>query len=129
MEVISVLELGPLDEFSSASEEDRRLIPFKKVLQICSCLRELGNDNFSRQNFREASHNYRKAIYVMEKRNIENDEEEAKQSGILLKLYLNMSQISLKQSKPKKCIYYCKLALTIEKDNVKAVFRYGKVNI
>ena len=118
-----------MDEFSTASEEDRRLIPFKKILQISSCLRELGNDNFSRHNFREASHNYRKAIYILEKKSVENEEEEAKHSGILLKLYLNMSQVSLKQSKPKKSIYYCKLALAIEKDNVKAIFRYGKVSI
>lgn len=93
VEVISVLELGPLDEFSSASEEDRRLIPFKKILQISSCLRELGNDNFSRQNFRESSHNYRKAIYILEKKSVENEEEDVKHSGILLKLYLNMSQV------------------------------------
>jgi hypothetical protein len=41
--------------------------------------------------------------------------------------FVGMSQVSSKQSKPKKCIYYCKLALLIEKDNIKAIFRYGKV--
>ena len=64
----------------------------------------------------------------MEKKPAENEEQDEKQKGILLKLYLNMSQISLKQSKPKKCIYYCKLALQIEETNVKDIFRYGKVN-
>ena len=36
-----------------------------------------------------------------------------------------MSQICLKQLKPKKTIFYCKEALQMEPENVKALFRYG----
>ena len=43
----------------------------------------------------------------------------------MLKLNLNMSQICLKQQKPKKTIFYCKEVLATEPDNVKALFRYG----
>ena len=38
-----------------------------------------------------------------------------------------MSQISKKLVKPKKTIYYCKLALDIEPNNIKALYRYGHV--
>jgi hypothetical protein len=63
----------------------------------------------------------------MENKSTQNEEEEKKLNGILLKLYLNMSQVALKQTKPKKSIYYCKLALNIDKNNTKANFRYGQV--
>lgn len=63
----------------------------------------------------------------MENKSAADEEEDKKLNGILLKLYLNMSQVSLKQSRPKTCIYYCKAALLIDKDNTKALFRYGRV--
>lgn len=40
-----------------------------------------------------------------------------------------MSAVCLKQAKPKKCIYYCKLALDFEPQNIKSLFRYGQVNL
>ena len=61
----------------------------------------------------------------MENKSAKNEEEDKRLSGILMKLYLNMSQVSFKQQKPKKCIYYCKLALNYDKNNTKAYLRYG----
>lgn len=118
------------------------------MLKICNCLRDvlgveinrkriqflrsssnikLGNDNYKRNDFKEASKKYRKAIYLLENTHITNDDEETKWKGAMLKLYLNMSQTSLKQIKPKKAIFFCKLVLGIDADNVKALFRYGVV--
>lgn len=78
-------------------------------------------------NYREASKKYRKAIYLLENTNIKTDEEEAKVKAVSLKVYLNMSQICLKQAKPKKAIFYCKSALELDPGNIKATFRYGQV--
>lgn len=61
----------------------------------------------------------------MDNVNVGNDEEEKRWKTTMLKLYLNLSQICLKQTKPKKTIFYCKLALDLDPENVKATFRYG----
>jgi hypothetical protein len=88
---------------------------------------KLGNDNYRREQYNEASKKYRKAIYLLENINISVDEEEALWKHVMLKLYMNMSQISLKQAKPKKTIFYCKMVLDIDPNNIKALYRYGKV--
>ncbi len=58
-----------------------------------------------------------------------NEEEETKWKAVMLKLFLNMSQICVKQIKPKKTIFYCKQALDIDPNNIKALFRYGLVSV
>ena len=64
---------------------------------------------------------------MLDNTSVNTEEDEIKWKGVMLKLYLNMSQVCLKQVKPKKTIYYCKLALDIDAQNVKALFRYGQV--
>ena len=78
-------------------------------------------------DYREAYKKYRKAIYLLDNTPVNSDEDDDKMNHVKLKLYLNISQICLKQTKPKKTIFYCKLALDIDQSNVKALFRYGKV--
>lgn len=80
-------------------------------------------------NFKEASKKYRKAIYLLDNTSVATDQEEEKWKAVMLKLYLNMSQVCLKQIKPKKTIYYCKLVLDLDTQNPKALYRYGKVFI
>lgn len=100
---------------------------FKKLIITNSNILKLGNDNYKRNNFKEASKKYRKAIYLLENTRLTEEEEEKKWKSVMLKLYLNMSQVSLKQVKPKKAIFFCKLALDFDPKNVKALFRYGVV--
>jgi hypothetical protein len=64
---------------------------------------------------------------LLENTRLTEEEEEKKWKSVMLKLYLNMSQVSLKQVKPKKAIFFCKLALDFDPKNVKALFRYGVV--
>lgn len=78
-------------------------------------------------NYKESSKKYRKAIYLLDNTSLQNEQEEVRWKGVMLKLYLNMSQVCLKQTKPKKTIYYCKLVLDLEPQNPKAIYRYGKV--
>ncbi len=79
-----------------------------------------------RKLYKEASKKYRKSIYLLENTNIKDEAEEARWKAVMLKLNLNMSAVCLKQSKPKKCIFYCKQTLDLDKDNVKSLFRYGQ---
>lgn len=125
IEVISFIEANAYDSYELSSYEQRKKLTLDQILQICNCLRELGNDSFQRKNYREASKKYRKSIYLLDNVSVQNDEEEKRWKSTMLKLYLNMSQICLNQTKPKKSIYYCKLALDMDPQNVKALFRYG----
>lgn len=126
IEVISFIEANAYDSYELSSEEQRKKLNLAQILQICNCLRELGNDNYGRKLYKEASKKYRKSIYLLDNTNVKDEEEEARWKSVMLKLYLNMSAVCLKQSKPKKCIYYCKLALDFEPNNVKSLFRYGQ---
>jgi tetratricopeptide (TPR) repeat protein len=76
-------------------------------------------------NYREASKKYRKAIYLLDNTTVKTDAEENEWKRVMLKLNLNMSQVCLKQQKPKKTIFYCKEVLYLDPENVKALFRYG----
>jgi FKBP-type peptidyl-prolyl cis-trans isomerase len=125
VEVVSFIEASAYDEYENKSAEQRKKLTLDQILLICNCLRELGNDNYRRMNFKEASKKYRKAIYLLDNTPVNTEEEDAEFKRIMLKLVLNMSQICLKQQKPKKTIYYCKQALEFDPNNVKALFRYG----
>ncbi|CAF0907657.1 unnamed protein product [Brachionus calyciflorus] len=126
IEVISFVEANAYDQYETASDEQREKVNLEQMLKICNCLRELGNDNYKRMNYKEAAKKYRKAIYLLENTNLKTEEEEKRWQGVMLKLYLNMSQVCLKRAKPKKTIYYCKLALDQDAQNAKAIYRYGK---
>lgn len=126
VQIEAVHEVTAYDEFQVASVEERLKFSFEKIMLIVNCLRQLGNDFYERKMYRDACSKYRKAIYLLDNRSSKNEYEDKETQRVSLKLYLNMSQVSLKQNKPKKCIYYCKLVLDIESNNVKALFRYGK---
>ena len=102
---------------------------FWKTFSIYNWQIKLGNDNYARKLYREASKNYRKSIYLLDNTSVKDEAEEARWKAVMLKLYLNMSAVCLKQSKPKKCIFYCKLALDFEPNNVKSLFRYGQASL
>lgn len=125
--MLSFIEANVYEKYEQSSEEQRAAVPFKQIVRIANCLRELGNDHYKREEIKEASKKYRKAIYLLESTSVNSDEDEERWKEVLLKLYLNMSQICVKQSKPKKTIYYCKESLNIDPNNAKALFRYGHV--
>lgn len=126
IEVISFIEANAFDSYELTSDDQRKKLNLAQILQICNCLRELGNDNYGRKLYKEASKKYRKSIYLLDNTSVKDEAEETRWKAVMLKLYLNMSAVCLKQSKPKKCIYYCKLALDFEPQNVKSLFRYGQ---
>lgn len=126
IEVISFVEANAFDNYETFSDEQREKMSLEQMLKICNCLRDLGNDNYKRLNYREASKKYRKAIYLLDNTTVTNDDDENKWISVMLKLYLNMSQVCLKRGKPKKTIYYCKLVLDLDAQNAKAIYRYGK---
>lgn len=126
IEVISFIEANAYDTYEVTPEEQRKKLNLAQILQICNCLRELGNDNYGRKLYKEASKKYRKSIYLLENTNVKDDEEEIRWKSVMLKLNLNMSAVCLKQSKPKNCIFYCKASLDFDPQNVKSLYRYGQ---
>ena len=77
---------------------------FEWAIIYSSCLKlKLGNDNYSRLNHKAAYNNYNRAIRLLGHAPVNaSDRDEAETKRLKLKLYLNISQICLKQTKPKE---------------------------
>ena len=69
---------------------------------------------------------YERGIKLLQKVSLANREEEERRQKILIKLQLNKAHCCLKVNWPKKACIACREALDIEKDNTKALFRFGK---
>ena len=67
------------------------------------------------------------AVHLLEEKRLKDAEEEKKWKAVLLKLYLNQSLCSLRQSKPKLAITQCRKVMELDPKNVKAHFRLGQV--
>ena len=64
---------------------------------------------------------------LLEEKRLKDAEEEKKWKAVLLKLYLNQSLCSLRQSKPKLAITQSRKVMELDPKNVKAHFRLGQV--
>ena len=70
-----------------------------------------------------------KAIRLLENVRLKNEEEECQWKEVLVKLYLNLCLCNLRQKKSKPVITYCKKALELDPQNIKAHFRLGQVRV
>jgi Tfp pilus assembly protein PilF len=66
---------------------------------------------------------YRKAATILEKCSLKDEEEEAKQQHMLLKLYINLAVCYNKRKVPNKACTMCRSALYIQPRNAKALFK------
>lgn len=100
---------------------------YKKALKNYS----LAYDCFTNGKFLEAIRTYRKLIHEVEKARLTNDEDDAKQKKLLIKMYQNVCICYNKISQPQKtCVMMRELEkLTPIRDNPKALFAKGKAHI
>ena len=85
-----------------------------------------GNTYVGREEWRLALKHYERGVKLLEETSLKNEEEENRRQHLMLKLQLNVAYCALKMKWPKKACTACKEALTIEDNNTKALFRYGK---
>ena len=85
-----------------------------------------GNTYVGREEWRLALKHYERGVKLLEETSLKNEEEENRRQHLMLKLQLNVAYCAIKMKWPKKACTACKEALTIEDNNTKALFRYGK---
>ncbi|GBO43577.1 Inactive peptidyl-prolyl cis-trans isomerase FKBP6, partial [Araneus ventricosus] len=113
-------------EFEEMSLEDRKKAPFEKIIGVYQCDNRLANDLFHKKLFKPAIARYRRIVTLLEEVAVANEEEDEQRKGYLLKLYLNLAQCYLNIQTPRKAIIYADLALKIDSNNPKGLYRMGR---
>jgi len=129
VQVLKLMEEGTLGDYLTMDEEERARVPFEKVLEMADTERKSGNGYFVEGKKKEAGVRYQRAIRVLEGRSCQTREEEEKMKEILLKLYCNVSNTFCFLNRPYGAMSFCKRALDIDPNCVKALYFYGKAKL
>ncbi|XP_014670903.1 PREDICTED: peptidyl-prolyl cis-trans isomerase FKBP8-like isoform X2 [Priapulus caudatus] len=94
--------------------------------------RERGNYLYSREEYSDAINSYSKALKVLDDSNIRHSKEESTTSlqelqDLRLKCFNNLAAAQLKIDAHTAALQSCDNVLKVQPDNVKALFRKGKV--
>ncbi|XP_061163372.1 inactive peptidyl-prolyl cis-trans isomerase FKBP6-like [Saccostrea echinata] len=118
------------DDIELLSEEERQQIPFDDLLKACKSYKQEAKLQFDSSSYRRAAIYYNKAVRMLERAHLKNEEEEDKHQKLLLQLYLNLAICCTKMAEPKRCIKWCKKTLEICRGDktakIKALYHYGK---
>ncbi|XP_048751940.2 inactive peptidyl-prolyl cis-trans isomerase FKBP6-like isoform X2 [Ostrea edulis] len=130
VELMNFVEHGGVDEIELLSEEERQQISFDDLLKACKAYRQEAKLQFDSSSYKRAVGLYRKAVMMLEKAHLKNEEEEETHQSQLLKLYLNLAICCTKLADSKHCINWCKRALEIchtdNESRTKALYHYAK---
>lgn len=130
VELLNFVEHGGVDDIELLSEEERQQIAFDDLLKACKSYKQEAKLQFDSSSYRKAASLYRKAVYMLDKAHLKDEEEEEKHQKMMLQLCINLALTCNKMAEPKRCISWCKRALEIRGiDNTsktKALYHYGK---
>ncbi|XP_054153140.1 inactive peptidyl-prolyl cis-trans isomerase FKBP6-like [Oppia nitens] len=125
IEVIKVFEEGSLAHFDTIPFEERSEISFETIYKLCDEERVSANGYFKANRIRESAFRYKRAIRFLEDLTYKTNEEQKTSNELLLKLYVNIANAYNKLSKTYFAISYCKKALDIDSNNIKALYQLG----
>ncbi|XP_029902424.1 inactive peptidyl-prolyl cis-trans isomerase FKBP6 [Myripristis murdjan] len=126
VQVLDFLDSGQVDEFVGLSVEEQNSAPLNTLLNVVSTLRGFGNRSFKQSRYESAKDSYKEAKMLLENRETRNDMERESIRTALLPLYLNLSLTELRLESSHKALKYGKMALEIDTNNTKALFRCGQ---
>ncbi|GFR29616.1 inactive peptidyl-prolyl cis-trans isomerase FKBP6 [Trichonephila clavata] len=113
-------------EFEEMSLEAQKQASFEKIVGVYHCENQMATDLFRRRMYKPAISRYRRVVNLLQDISVANEEEDKQRNEYLLKLYLNLSICYLNVQNPQKALIYADLALKLDPDNVKGLFRMGK---
>ncbi|XP_054711534.1 inactive peptidyl-prolyl cis-trans isomerase FKBP6-like [Uloborus diversus] len=125
VEIIHFIDSKAAIEYEDMTPEDQKRAPFEKIAEIYHFENQTGNDLFRRRLYKPAIARYRHMVKLLEDVSVSNEEEDQKRNGYLLKLYLNLAQSYLNLNNPNKAIIYSDLALKLDPENPKGLYRMG----
>jgi len=127
VELMDFVEEGQAEALLAMEVEERNkkhnYLNTEKVVRI---EHNNGNNYVRKEEWKMALKHYERGIKLLQEVSLANREEEERRQKILIKLQLNKAHCCLKVNWPKKACIACREALDIEKDNTKALFRFGK---
>ncbi|KAK6192466.1 hypothetical protein SNE40_003928 [Patella caerulea] len=126
VELMSFVEQEGVDDFYNMTEIERKNITLEQILKVCRAHKDDGKACFQAKQYQKSFTRYKKAVDVLEMYHLKNEKEEESQQKMLLKLYLNLSLCCLNLCHSGRAISYCKKVLELDKNNCKALFRFGK---
>ena len=129
VQVLKLYEEGTIGNFLTLPLEEQTVYSFDKLIEMADSERKSGNAYYKDNRHRDAGIRYKRAIQVLESRPCINKDQEMRVKELLLKLYYNTANTSIVLNRPYAAMTYAKKALEIDKDNVKALYFYGKAKI
>lgn len=129
VEILNFFESKDAVEFDEMTPDEQKRAPFDKVVRVFHCEHQVANDMFRSKHYKPAIARYRKLTRILEDVSVSNEEEDNQRQGYLLKLYLNLCLCYTNIRNSQKAIIYGKLALKLDENNPKALYRLGNALI
>eukprot|EP00092_Neocalanus_flemingeri_P015889 GFUD01017206.1.p1 GENE.GFUD01017206.1~~GFUD01017206.1.p1 ORF type:complete len:476 (-),score=199.32 GFUD01017206.1:136-1563(-) len=127
VELLDFVEEGQAEALLAMGVEDRnKKHNYPDTEKVVRIEHNNGNNYVRKEEWKMALRHYDRGIKLLQEVSLANREEEERRQRILLKLQLNTAHCCLKVKWPKKACIACREALDIEKENTKALFRFGK---
>ncbi|KAL0269115.1 UNVERIFIED_CONTAM: hypothetical protein PYX00_006950 [Menopon gallinae] len=114
---------------NALTEAELSSVTFEQSLKDAKNYHCLGNEEFSLGRIKCAIKSYRKAIRSLDEMRLANQEEEEKMLALKVKCLVNLAVCYNKIQRCEHACVACRDALSIEPNNVKATFQYGKANL
>lgn len=129
VEMIKVHKEGTIGDYFTLDIEDQQKKPFEEVLKMADDERQAANSYFKDGKIREAATRYKRSIKLLEERMLKGPEEEKQSKAVLLKLYCNYANTSVKLHRPLTAMTMCRKALEIDPHYAKALYFYGAAKL
>jgi FK506-binding protein 6 len=130
VEVLKLYLEGTIGNFLTLDPTAQSVYSFEQLVEMADLERKAGNSYFAQKRYRDAGIRYKRAIQVLENRPVQNKEQEIISNALLLKLYVNTANTQNKlPDRNYATMTYCRKALGIDKNNVKAHYFYGKAKM
>jgi len=127
VELLDFVEEGQAEALLAVDPEERnKKHSYYDIEKVVRLEHINGNNYVRKEEWKMALKHYDRGIRLLQEVSLANREEEESRQRIMLKLQLNTAHCCLKVNWPKKACIACREALDIEKENTKALFRYGK---
>ena len=122
-----MMEEGQAEALLAMDARERGLAhAYPSIEKVARLEHANGNIYVKREEWRMALRHYERGVKLLDETNLANQEEEDRRQRLMLKLQLNVAHCCLKLKWPKKTCIACKEVLSIEANNTKALFRFGK---
>ena len=127
VELLDFVEEGQAEALLAMDARERGLAhAYPSIEKVARLEHANGNTYVKREEWRMALRHYERGVKLLDETNLANQEEEDRRQRLMLKLQLNVAHCCLKLKWPKKTCIACKEVLSIEANNTKALFRFGK---